>query len=129
MVVIAIEHRDGSGPMVMPIGEETGKPTPKLYLQAGDLRYDIHLESFWSLIIFYSAGKKSKQASCPSEWTSSSFGFERFMKRTGRSRELYRAIDGGQCRWALSITGIASKIRSIARKFCSLVTRLEVLLW
>lgn len=38
MVVIAIEHRDGSGPMVMPIDEETGKPTPKLYLQANELK-------------------------------------------------------------------------------------------
>lgn len=39
MVVLALEHRDGSGPMVMPTEEGTGKPTPKLYLQAKELRY------------------------------------------------------------------------------------------
>jgi hypothetical protein len=50
MVVIALEHRDGSGPMVMPVDEETGKPTPKLYLQINELRYDIHLDSFQIIV-------------------------------------------------------------------------------
>ncbi|KAG9085564.1 hypothetical protein FS749_004325 [Ceratobasidium sp. UAMH 11750] len=40
MVVLAIEHRDGSGPMVTPIDEETGKPAPKLYIQAKELSWD-----------------------------------------------------------------------------------------
>ncbi|CAE6475610.1 unnamed protein product [Rhizoctonia solani] len=37
MVVIALEHRDGSGPSVMPTDEETGKPIPKLYFQNDDI--------------------------------------------------------------------------------------------
>ncbi|KAG8745764.1 hypothetical protein FRC10_007025 [Ceratobasidium sp. 414] len=40
MVVLAIEHRDGSGPIVTPIDEETGKLTPKLYIQAKELSWD-----------------------------------------------------------------------------------------
>ncbi|KAG9105985.1 hypothetical protein FRC07_009033 [Ceratobasidium sp. 392] len=40
MVVLAIEHRDGSGPMVSPIDEETGNPVPKLYIQAKELSWD-----------------------------------------------------------------------------------------
>src|SRR5689334_2696778 len=44
MVVLALEHRDGSGPMVMPKDEETGEPTPKLYLEAKELEY---VSSIW----------------------------------------------------------------------------------
>ncbi|KAG8763090.1 hypothetical protein FRC12_008721 [Ceratobasidium sp. 428] len=40
MVVLAIEHRDGSGPMVAPTDEETGKPVSKLYIQAKELSWD-----------------------------------------------------------------------------------------
>lgn len=40
MVVLALEHRDGSGPFVMPVDEETGKPTAKLYLQANELDWE-----------------------------------------------------------------------------------------
>ncbi|QRV87493.1 hypothetical protein RhiJN_15511 [Ceratobasidium sp. AG-Ba] len=39
MVVLAIEHRDGSGPMVAPTDEETNEPTPKLYIQANKLTW------------------------------------------------------------------------------------------
>ncbi|KAF8760316.1 Glutaminyl-tRNA synthetase, non-specific RNA binding region part 1 [Rhizoctonia solani] len=40
MVVIALEHRDGSGPSVMPTDEETGKPIPKLYFQNDDISWE-----------------------------------------------------------------------------------------
>ncbi|CAE6405244.1 unnamed protein product [Rhizoctonia solani] len=40
MVVIALEHRDGSGPFVIPTDEETGKPTPKLYLQTNEIGWE-----------------------------------------------------------------------------------------
>ncbi|KAH7343957.1 platelet-activating factor acetylhydrolase, isoform II-domain-containing protein [Rhizoctonia solani] len=40
MVVIALEHRDGSGPYVTLIDEETGKPAPKTYLQTNEIGWD-----------------------------------------------------------------------------------------
>ncbi|KEP55677.1 platelet-activating factor acetylhydrolase [Rhizoctonia solani 123E] len=40
MVVMALEHRDGSGPFVIPIDEDTGKATPKLYLQTDEINWE-----------------------------------------------------------------------------------------
>ncbi|CUA70329.1 hypothetical protein RSOLAG22IIIB_00686 [Rhizoctonia solani] len=40
MVVIALEHRDGSGPFVVPIDEDSGKPVPKLYLQNDEIGWE-----------------------------------------------------------------------------------------
>ncbi|KAG8714598.1 hypothetical protein FRC11_007850 [Ceratobasidium sp. 423] len=40
MVVIALEHRDGSGPFVIPTDEDTGEPIPKLYLQTNGISWE-----------------------------------------------------------------------------------------